>query len=412
MSLLTDKYYDAIVINDDIDPNKQGAVRVRIIGVTDGLADDEQPFAVPAVASSSNIPYKGYHLKVEFDDGDINKPKYTSMSVERNVYPQESVSGYPNVVVANLGGEFYNMVHDRKEKISVIQHPSNSKITWNARGQLVHDSDKAFTNSGMGAGNNTGTKIHSVLTEATIDIFTCMPVGNNVSSGGGYQGSEYLFVPQMAKDTSDAIAGMVNTDVDNTADPVEETGENTEVLRDITTSNGDVVSFVDFIQTQTFTEVGKDKISAVIVANSGNKDFILTMANLLGTNNNGSVHYVVGTDYAIPDQQAILDNGTNNSNISSGFAQLIELENDATLLSSAKNPQSDDVANKNAIIIMLIGDGVSPYTDYQYKTINDIVNTVRFKFSEPAVEVLTVDDLEYTGNKQTLGNLFIKSKVG
>lgn len=411
MSVLNDKYYDAIVVNDDIDPNKQGAVRVRVIGVTDGLSDDEQPFAVPAVSTSSNIPYKGYHLKVEFDDGDVNKPKYTSMSVERNVYPSESVSGYPNVVVANLGGEFFNLVHDRKERISVIQHPSNSKLTWNSRGQIILDSDKAYANAGMGASNNAGTKVLSVLTEGTIDVFCCTPVGNGVGTGGAYQGSEYLFTSHIAKDTVDAINGKVNTDVDNTEDPVDDTGETTEVLRDITDSEGNLIGYVDFIKTETFLPVDKDKVSAVIITNSGNKDFVLTMSNLLSNSNNGSVHYVIGTDFAVPDMDSILDNGTKSTNISGGFAQLVELRDDSTYASSAINPQTDEKANKNAIIIMLIGDGITGYTDYQYKTINNVVNTVRASFGEQAVEVLTVDELEFNGVKPNLG-MFLKNKIG
>lgn len=412
MSKLLDKYYDAIVITDEVDPNKQGAVRVRIIGVTDGLADDEQPFAVPAVGTSSNIPYKGYHLKVEFDEGDPNRPKYTSMSAERNVYPQESVSGYPNVVVANLGGDFFNMVHDRKTKISAIQHPSNSKIIWNARGQVIHDSDKAYSNAGFGALNNAGVKIHSVLTEATIDIFCCTPVGNAVASGGAYQGSEYMFVSHIAKDTVDAINSMSNSDFDNTFDPVEETGENSEVLRDITDSSGNIIGSVDFIKTETFIQVGKEKVTAVIICNSGNNDFISTVSSMLSGSNNGSVHYVIGTDAGSPDLEARLDNGNKDTNITGGFVQLVELEDDATFASNAINPQSDESANKSSVIIMLIGDGTKTYSAYQYETINKVVNTVRFKFNEQAVEVLTVDELEFTGSKQSMGLTFLKTKIG
>ena len=59
MTKLNDKYYDGIVVSDEVDPNHAGAVRTKIFGVTDELDDKDQPFAVPAVVNFSAVPTKG-----------------------------------------------------------------------------------------------------------------------------------------------------------------------------------------------------------------------------------------------------------------------------------------------------------------------------------------------------------------
>ena len=99
MGKLTDGYYDAIVISEDIDPKHAGAVRVKIYGVTDDLEKQHQPFAIPSAKSLMAVPTKGTLLRLEFDEGDVNKPKYFDFSAEKDYIPETYAADYPNIAV-------------------------------------------------------------------------------------------------------------------------------------------------------------------------------------------------------------------------------------------------------------------------------------------------------------------------
>lgn len=75
-------YYDGVVISDDVDPNHAGAVRVKIVGVTDDFDDTDQPFVLPCANSFMAVPTKGSWLRVEFENGDINNGRYTHVSAD------------------------------------------------------------------------------------------------------------------------------------------------------------------------------------------------------------------------------------------------------------------------------------------------------------------------------------------
>src|SRR5574343_125381 len=146
MTLLKEPYYEAVVITDEIDPNHAGAVRVSVLGITDKWENQYQPFVVPAINGMQAVPTKGTLLYVSFDEGDINMGRYFFVAQDKNYLPAEYVSEYPNVAVTNLGDDTFILTHNRKTNISVITHPSDSSVTWDAFGAVTHDSDKGYTN--------------------------------------------------------------------------------------------------------------------------------------------------------------------------------------------------------------------------------------------------------------------------
>ena len=102
--------------------------------------------------------------------------------------------------VSSFDGECKNYLytHNRRTHVSDIRNPgNNSGITWNEAGEITVESSNAS--------EEEGSSSVSVLTEATIDIFTCKPVGS--PSNGVRSGSEYLRVPHISKATVDALRG-------------------------------------------------------------------------------------------------------------------------------------------------------------------------------------------------------------
>jgi len=209
MPKFTDRYYDGVVVSDDIDPNRAGAVRVRIIGITDELDPKDQPWAIPAISSFISVPTTGTFLEIVFDEGDIHKPKYFKSSAEKTYLPRGYVAGYPDVAVGNLGDDDFFMTHRRKNKDTIIEHPTRSNIYWDSFGRIVHDSELAYEENKDQAGTANeeigGSRVLPVLTQGTVDIFTCRVFGAGEMA---MQGSEYLFTAHISKDTVNKIYGL------------------------------------------------------------------------------------------------------------------------------------------------------------------------------------------------------------
>lgn len=409
MTKLNDAYYDAIVISDKVDPLSMGAVKVKILGVTEKLEDNDQPWALPSVNSIQAVPTKGTNLQVVFDEGDVNKPKYISWSPKKSALPQAFVNQYPNIAVSNLGDDQFIMVHDRAKRETGIIHPSNSSISWNSLGQIIHDSEKGYNNAGAYRGSG-GTKIHSVLTEATIDIFCCTPVGNNIAAGGAYQGSEYLFATHMSQNTYDRIvngtASAINENT--TANPIESpSGDNSET-RDLNTINGDLIETIDYIPSPTAIKGVNTQKKRVIVGFIGQNNFASVVNSSSDASANFNAHYIVGTG---PKAQMSDGNNTGNGNtqnISLGMAQCLDIEFESYYCSNAKFKNSIEPANKNSVTVVLIGDG-SNTTDYQYKQVASIMQTVKYVNDDSGIELFTTNDLTASPSFTSIN--FDKTKV-
>jgi len=388
MGKLNDKYYDAVVVTDEVDPNHGGAVRALIKGVTEDLKNDEQPFVIPAVNSIQAVPTKGTILRVAFDDGDINKGKYFQSSPEPRYLPDEYVSDYPNVSISNLGGDFFQMSHNRRTKESQVTHPSNSTVTWTSSGALVHNSDKGYSNTGRGAINNQGTRIQSVLTEATIDVFCCTPVGNNVSNGGAYQGSEYMFVTHMSNAVADLINGRSNSDFDTVDDrePSKEVGGSELESKPIYDEAGEQVDSVPFYPIESYVERNDKEFSRIIITKSDTDDFLESSSKIADSNNDMAVHYLIGRNEGTPPIDGERDSTEGEKQ--KGFVQFVELTNDVSYMSNAKTLDGA-TANEGAVVIMLSGTG-DFYTQYQYDLLNKLIKHIRYTANDNDLPIVPV----------------------
>lgn len=380
-----DKYYDAVVINDDVDPNHAGAVRVNVLGVTDGLEVEQLPFAVPSVSNIQAVPTKGTYLRISFDEGDVNKPKYLQVSPEKSQLPADYKDNYPNVSVANLGGDFFIMTHDRGERNTIITHPSASKLQWDEKGRLTHDSDKGYNNAGRGAYKGRGNKIQSVLTEGTIDVFCCTPVGNNLDNGGAFQGSEYFFVTHISKSTVNAINGVLDSDFNTQVESSRETGTEEETKKELVDANNIVVRNVEFVETTSVvSRNGNKTVKKIVIDYTGQNDFPAMGEKILDATNNISAHYLVGQSdgASVIEGQNLPADRKSGSDLIKGFIQFAELENDCYVGSNF--PPLGPKDNEDTISIMLVSDGTN-FTDFQYEMINMIIQNARTVFEDDAI---------------------------
>lgn len=388
MTVLDDKYYEGIVVSDEVDPNHAGAVKTRIVGVTDEIPDELLPWSIPAVVNFSAVPTKGSILEIVFDEGDVNKPKYFNATAEKNYLPDLYNSGYPNIAVANLGGDLFMMYHDRQNRGTQITHPSNSDIQWNAFGTIQHNSDNGYENAG-GFKQRKGTKNLPVLTEGTIDPFTCTPVGHGVIGNTVVrQGSEYLQVTHVSKAKVDEINGIAQLPETTEANSLEESGIDEPITKPLLDSNGDQVGQATFFLSPSAIELGNDrKPTHVAIASSGNNDFVKTSKLFLNKNNQACAHYLIGTANTPPSS----DSQGTDADPSTGFSQFVELKNDSTTGNNKLSPINPfNKANKNAITIMLIGTSPAEAnrTSFQNEMVELIINHVKQNFSLKSSDIV------------------------
>lgn len=384
MGKWTDKYYDAVVITGDVDPNHDGAVRIKILGVTDGLTDEQQPFAMPSVNGMQAVPTKGTFLRVSLEDGDVNWPKYLQVSAEKQVLPPEYVNNYPNVSVANLGGDFFILTHDRGAKNTIITHPSSSRVQWDGKGRIAHDSDKGYNNTGRNAYQGGGSKQQAVLTEGTIDVFCCTPVGNNLEDGGAFQGSEYFFVTHISKSTVNAIKGVLDSDFNTQVESTNDIGTEDESTRELIDANGIVVRNVEFVASESVVVRDGKEVRKIILDYTGQNNFPAMGEQILDDNNKVSSHYLIGQQDGaskIEGQNSPADEQS-GADLVRGFIQFSELENDC--YTGSNFPLIGKKENEDTISIMLVSDGLT-FTKFQYDSINQIIQNARVVFEDDAI---------------------------
>lgn len=358
MSKLLDKYYEAEVVSDEIDPNHAGAVRAKIIGYTDNLSLDYQPFVFPSLTAMQAVPSKGSKLTVIFDQGDINMGKYTQVSSESKYLPEDYTSNYPNVAVSNLGDVSFLMKHDRSSNTTTITHPSDDIITINDFGTITLENNKAYAVDGLSS--------LPVLTEGTVDVFCCTVFGRGVAN----QGSEYLSIAHISKASVDAINGAVTSESTSVDEIPSESGGEDKITRSLTDANGNEVLKIEFYEIDNYIQRNDKEYKSIYLVHSDGNSFI-DMASKI---NDGaiSVHYLIGTS-------GISSDGTDSSS-TSGLLQCIDLDQDADY---------DTVLTSDSVIIMIIGNG-SKITDYQYTIISSILDTVRYTANDMTIPLKTL----------------------
>lgn len=371
---LNNMLYDAVVISDEVDRTLSGAVRVSIIGVTNTLEDDIQPWALPSVSPMMGVPTKGTYLKVYFENNDVHQPVYLQFSPQKAYLPPDFISNYPNTSVANLGSDFFQKVHDRLNKTTTIDHDSQATAIWTALGGITLDTPKAYTNTGYGANKNNGNKLQNVITAGNIDLFSCTPMDG---------GSEYLQIPHVS---IASVTGALDTQ-QQLAQPTsitegDDTGEDAPVTRPLLNGNT-----VEYLQAKTILTIPNRKIKIILIGNTGNNDFTNSMNALLTTTN--SVHYVVGSNLT-------------------DFIQMIDLQYAGTY--GSKGTWNKEVnINRIAVSISLCGDGKSAFSSDQYTNVNNIIAYVRQQHGKE-IEVVTIADVD-PGLINMFGTAFDKTKV-
>ncbi len=342
-------FYYGQVVGTMIDTNHTGAVQAVIKGVTDDWKVEEQPWIYPQLGLGLEaVPQEGYWLLIKFLNGDIMQGLYYGVSATPSFLPREYTENYPFLAVANLGEHNFLYTHNRDTHVTKIENPGNGcNVTWGPTGALTIESDSYSSEE--------GAKSLPVLTEGTIDIFTCMPVGHGES--GVTQGSEYLSVSHVSQMTIERLRGAGPQEpkpakVDDVSDGVN--------VVELYGADGKVV------ETVTLETCGSDgfalrngkKATHILICCTEGVPFSMKLSDFMKNDAKVVPHYLVGLGAGDPDvigtNDAIPGDLTNN-----GFVQLVELKNDATFGKDMKLSQMrDKKANVDAIVVMFYGDGI------------------------------------------------------
>ena len=395
---LPDVDYLAVVVPGSIDTMHRGAVMARVLGVTDELDDEDQPYFYPALNSSiQQVPPVGYYLRVRFEDGDINRGTYYGMSATPDVMPPEFADSYPDVAVGNLGEDGFFYTHNRQTHTSTIVNPgNNSGLIWDASGFVTYESNVAHTHAGQGAKEGAGANTHHVLTEATIDIFTCMPVGGNRDNTGIGQGSEYLQISHISQATIDAFNGQPPQDSTSKAPALSEPFDDNLPHTDIINKSGETVMKVPLERTDKMIQRNGKQIKRILVCHSEGECFPVMANKFMSTDTNA--HFLVGK--VAGDPEVLGDTGNKDSLKNSGFYQFIDLDNDAGVYSNASI--DGDKVNVDAVVIMLIGDVTSAPTDFQMDVLDKLIVHIRAKADDFDIPVVSPNSFDFPQNPRAL----------
>lgn len=368
MGRLTFPYYYAQVVGSSVDPNRVGCVQARVSGVTDLWEDKFQPWFAPQLTTGmQQVPQKGQWLMVRFLDGDINQGMYYGVSQTKHFLPENFVGEYPDIAVLNLGESDYLYTHNRRTHVSDIRNPgNNSGITWNEAGEITVDSSNAS--------EEEGSSSVSVLTEATIDIFTCRPVGS--PSNGVRSGSEYLRVPHISKATVDALRGngSGNETVVKSVQDSEADGQDTRQLDGL---NGTYT--VPFMESPASKRRTSKTNKRIIIGTTGGSPLASYLGSVTATESKTCVHYLVGLGDGQPDIISSLADQAAAKNL--GFIQCAETWNDGTY-------GSDMTGKKNVDAVSVVFYGNGELNKYQEGKLMDIVNHVKKAGSLDEIEVV------------------------
>lgn len=390
---LPDTDYLAVVVQGSVDTMHRGAVKARVLGITDELDDDDQPYFYPALNGSlQQVPPVGYYLRVRFEDGDINRGTYYGMSATTDVLPPEFADNYPDVAVGNLGEDGFFYTHNRQTHTTMITNPgNNSGFIWDASGFMTYESNVAHTRAGQGANEGGGANTHHVLTEATIDIFTCMPVGGNRDNTGIGQGSEYLQISHISQSTVDAFNGQPQQDDKAKAPALSEPFDDSVPHVDIVNKSGETVMKVPMERTDKQIKRNGKQTKRILVCHTEGECFPVMASKFTSTDTNA--HFLVGK--VAGDPEVLGESGNKDNLKNSGFYQFIDLEDDGGAYSNATI--DGEKANVDSVIIMLVGDSDTPPTSYQMDVLDKLVVHIRKKadnFDIPVVSTNSFDTIQ------------------
>jgi hypothetical protein len=387
---LPDVDYLGVVVQGSVDTMHRGAVKARILGVTEEFDDENQPYVYPAlVGGIQQVPQVGYYLRVRFEDGDINRGTYYGMSATPDVLPPEYADSYPDVAVGNLGEDGFFYTHNRQTHTTTIVNPgNNSGLIWDSAGFITYESSVAHAQAGQGAKEGAGSNTHHVLTEATIDIFTCMPVGGNRDNTGIGQGSEYLQISHISQSTVDAFNGQPPQDDTSKSPALSESLDDNLTYTDIVNKSGETVMKVPIERTDKMIQRSGKQVKRILVCHTEGECFPV-MANKFTTTDTNA-HFLVGQREGTPE--VLAENGDKAALKNSGFYQFIDLDNDAGAYSNATI--DGEKANVDAVVIMLVGDSDSCPNSYQLGILDKLITHIRTKADNFDIPVVSTNEFD------------------
>ncbi len=325
------KKYIAVVAGGTTDTRHAGAVKIKILGIMDHMPEELLPWALPLFSAQQQVPEKGDHLVVEFEDGDVNRPRYLFQSSNgKGHLPKEFLSEYPNLSYANLGENGFYRTHNKKEQQTFIYHPSDMVTEINSFGRIKAESSKAYEHAGYGAVDGAGGNALPVLTEGTVDVFCCTPVGFNATTGG-HQGSEYLHVSHVSKATVEK--NMTAPPGGKEEDPVTvEVNKGHKENIFMSADGRQELGRIDYMPAKRSMSMGlfgiiKSKAKPAIVFDYSKKvPFNKVLESMLDEKNGTPTHYVVGVANIANENTEEGQNENQNENLELyGCVQLLDL---------------------------------------------------------------------------------------
>lgn len=130
-----DRIYVGTVV-DNNDPDKLSRIKVQIAQVFDSIDNDLLPWAIPSInhtggaspkTGNIDIPEIGSKVSVQFEDGNIDYPRYFGYHVDKKTVLEEGKENYPNRVVVRMRNNCL-LVIDKTTNEMFIRNPGAMKI--------------------------------------------------------------------------------------------------------------------------------------------------------------------------------------------------------------------------------------------------------------------------------------------
>ena len=394
------KKYIAVVAGSTTDTRHSGAVKIKVLGIMDYMPEDLLPWALPLFSAQQQVPEKGDHLVVEFEDGDVNRPRYLFQSSNNKGHiPAEFISDYPNVSYANMGENRFYRTHNKKEQQTFIYHPSDMVVDINSFGRIRAESSKAYDHAGYGAVDGAGGNSLPVLTEGTVDVFCCTPVGFNQSTGG-HQGSEYMYVSHVSRATVEK--NMTAPPGGKEEDPVTvevNKGHKENVL--MSADGKQELGRIDYMPAKRSMSsfslgsvllggiVKRSTTPAIIFDYSKKVPFNRVLESMLDEKNGTPAHYIVGVANIANENVEEGQNENQNENLELyGCVQLLDLDRKSYLAADSTGYTSNTTFLRS-ITVKVLAASETDMNMFQKSRVNMIIENAKHKFGCKALQKYT-----------------------
>jgi hypothetical protein len=179
MQVFYERFTGIVVAAKNTPVNHPGAVRVKLIGYTDDLEDDMQPWVYPMRSVCEKSPEPGTYVEVVCTSADRSFLRYIPGTSLGGYLSPEFRDAHPNMVVTEIG---HVMLYDRAERAITETDPNTGyerKVDEFGRTTLSAP-------AGYSISDRSSVPHAPVLTADSINLMCGKPMG---------QGSAYMSVP-------------------------------------------------------------------------------------------------------------------------------------------------------------------------------------------------------------------------